>query len=246
MEGLDRPLSSPGILNDWNPRIPNWTSSFSTVFSILPPGSSPPHYLPRETLPVTSIPRDSSLLPTQFRLAQITEMIHVASLLHDDVLDASPMRRASPSAPHAFGNKASILAGDFLLGRANASLARLGSGEVTELMSCVLCNLVEGEVMQLRETEGASRSSSSSPSSDGDGEMEMKPGDPQVWTTYLSKSYFKTASLLARSIRSAVVLGGALPNVLADELLKDVAYAYGRNLGIAFQVRSSSPLLPSI
>ena len=56
------------------------------------------------------------------------------------------------------------------------------------------------------------------------------------WTLYLRKTYYKTASLMAKSARSAVVLGGAIEGVQHDEILKDIAYAYGRNMGIAFQV----------
>jgi len=60
--------------------------------------------------------------------------------------------------------------------------------------------------------------------------------EDERWTQYLRKTYYKTASLLAKSARSAVVLGGARADVQQDELLKDVAYGYGRNLGIAFQI----------
>jgi hexaprenyl-diphosphate synthase len=74
-------------------------------------------------------------------------MIHVASLLHDDVIDASGLRRGEPSAPASFGNKLSILSGDFLLGRASVALSRLGSNEVVELMATTVANLVEGEVI---------------------------------------------------------------------------------------------------
>jgi hexaprenyl-diphosphate synthase len=143
-------------------------------------------------------------------------MIHVASLLHDDVIDVSPTRRGAPSAPALFGNKVSILAGDFLLGRASGSLARLGSSEVVELMSAVIANLVEGEVMQLKATTEPERR----PTKDG-------------FDAYMQKTYLKTASLMAKGSRSAVVLGGC-----EDEGIKDAAYAYGRNLGIAFQVRA--------
>ncbi|CAH1765121.1 12084_t:CDS:2 [Entrophospora sp. SA101] len=65
------------------------------------------------------------ILPTQRRLAEITEMIHTASLLHDDVIDLSETRRNQPSANMNFGNKMAILAGDFLLARASIALARL-------------------------------------------------------------------------------------------------------------------------
>jgi hexaprenyl-diphosphate synthase len=181
-----------------------------------------PHRLPRPPLPL-DLPSSSTgpqILSTQRRLASITEMIHVASLLHDDVIDTSPLRRGSPSAPQAFGNKLSILSGDFLLGRASVALARLGSTEVVELLATVIANLVEGEVMQLRATS----------------EPETTP-TKRGFEDYMRKTYLKTASLMAKSARAAVILGGC--GGKDAEWVKDVAYGYGRNLGIAFQVSIS-------
>jgi hexaprenyl-diphosphate synthase len=230
-QGLDRALTKRGdVLNDLNPSMPESTRSFQKVF--IPSPSNPEHSsspnTPNSTSPLASsfTPRQSqlitppTLLPTQRRLAEISEMIHVASLLHDDVIDSSPTRRGSPSSPALFGNKLSILAGDFLLGRASASLARLGSTETVELLSTVIANLVEGEVMQLKATT----------------EPERRP-TAGGFDRYMQKTYLKTASLMAKSARAAVILGGS-----EDEGLKDVAYAYGRNLGIAFQVSSLSRL----
>ncbi|CAI4217543.1 unnamed protein product [Parascedosporium putredinis] len=136
--------------------------------------------------------------PAQRRLAEITETIHTASLLHDD-----------------FGNKMAVLGGDFLLARASVSLARLRHPEVIELLATVIANLVEGEFMQLRNTEAGER-------------------DP-VWTEdaltyYLEKTYLKTASLISKSCRATAILGGA------DAATVDAAYAYGKNLGLAFQL----------
>ncbi|KDQ15550.1 hypothetical protein BOTBODRAFT_108396 [Botryobasidium botryosum FD-172 SS1] len=221
---LDMPLSSPDVLNDWNPSMPNHSASFSTVFSMPSRAGRPPDS-PASLRPYFS--SQLSVLPTQLRLAQITEMIHVASLLHDDVIDLSSLRRASASAPFKFGNKLSILAGDFMLGRSSAALARLGDAEVVELIGTVIANLVEGEIMQLREQNESDKAS---------GNAEEFALTPERWTTYLQKSYFKTASLMAKSSRAAVVLGGARPGVPEDEELKDVAYAFSRNLGIAFQL----------
>lgn len=155
------------------------------------------------------------------RLAQIVEMIHVASLLHDDVIDESSLRRGVPSAPAAFGNKLSILGGDFLLGRASATLSRLGSIEVVELISSVIANLVEGEILQMKSVNGR------------DEYEQVRPAlGKENWHIYLQKTYLKTASLMAKGARAAVVLGGCREG----EIWKEVAYAYGRNLGIAFQV----------
>ena len=148
-------------------------------------------------------------------------MIHVASLLHDDVIDHADLRRGAASAPAAFGNKYAILGGDFLLGRASAALSRLGDSEVVELIASVINNLVEGEILQMNKVAQQSTAlvGASYVGSDS-------------WNIYLKKTYLKTASLMAKGARAAVVLGGAREN----EIWKEVAYAYGRNLGIAFQV----------
>jgi hexaprenyl-diphosphate synthase len=183
----------------------------------------------------------NTLLPTQLRLAQIVELLHTASLLHDDVIDASILRRGAPSAPAAFGNKLSVLGGNFVLGRASAALARLGDGEVTELIASVISNLVEGEILQTKEVkmEGNGKGEGimnehvhDAPAQKTCGSGKMDTGSREAWNIYLQKTYLKTASLMAKGARSAVVLGGCKEG----EVWKEIAYAYGRNLGIAFQV----------
>ena len=244
---LDAPLTRKDVLCDWNPSMPDHTASFETAFEMRIPPPPPPHTPPPPLLHQTQPPAlTHTLLPTQLRLAQIVEMIHVASLLHDDVIDKSPLRRGAASAPTAFGNKLAVLGGDFLLGRASAALSRLGSNEVVELIASVIANLVEGEILQMKGTcgEAAPPSASSSllPSSSAGNDIDLKalhsspspssslPSDK--WSIYLKKTYLKTASLMAKGARAAVVLGGCKEG----EVCKEVAYAYGRNLGIAFQV----------
>ncbi|POS83607.1 decaprenyl-diphosphate synthase-like protein subunit 1, partial [Erysiphe pulchra] len=158
---------------------------------------------------------DDDILPSQRRLAEITELIHTASLLHDDVVDYSTSRRGNPSANLEFGNKMAVLAGDFLLGRASVALARLRDAEVTELLATVIANLVEGEFMQLKNTA----------------REEKNP----IWTEdtltyYLKKTYLKTASLISKSCRATALLGRVTPEIV------DAAYYYGKNLGLAFQL----------
>lgn len=85
----------------------------------------------------------------QQRIAEITEMIHVASLLHDDVIDNAETRRGMKALNSAMGNKIAILAGDFLLARASVSLASLRNTEVIELLSQVIEHLVSGEILQV-------------------------------------------------------------------------------------------------
>jgi hexaprenyl-diphosphate synthase len=158
---------------------------------------------------------ESDILPSQRRLAEITELIHTASLLHDDVIDHSVSRRGSPSANLEFGNKMAVLAGDFLLGRASVALARLRDAEVVELLATVIANLVEGEFMQLKNTARDERNPKWS---------------EDTMTYYLQKTYLKTASLISKSCRAAALLGRA------DSTTVEAAYAYGKNLGLAFQL----------
>ena len=194
---IDNPISPAPILSDVNPSC--------TSDNPLSASSIDPAY------PLS----DSDILPSQRRLAEITELIHTASLLHDDVIDNSTCRRSNPSANVSFGNKMAVLAGDFLLGRASVALARLRDAEVIELLATVIANLVEGEFMQLKNTALD----------------EAKP----VWTEealsyYLQKTYLKSASLISKSCRAAALLGQNTPEVV------EAAYAYGRNLGLAFQL----------
>ncbi|CAM9967883.1 unnamed protein product, partial [Ascophyllum nodosum] len=147
----------------------------------------------------------------QLRLAEITEMIHAASLFHDDVIDEADTRRGVPSVNKVFGNKLAILAGDFLLARSSMSLARLRSLESVELMSAAIEHLVKarnGEVLQMR------------PTADGSGAFEY----------YVRKNYYKTGSLMANSCKAAAVLGNHEPEV------QNVAFEYGKRVGLAFQL----------
>lgn len=196
MPAIDTPISSPAVLFDNNP---DQTSSPLT-------DSQDTKY---------AFAGDTSILPAQRRLAEITELIHTASLLHDDVIDFSETRRGEPSANTTFGNKMAVLAGDFLLGRASVALARLRDPEVIELLATVIANLVEGEFMQLKNTA-------------------MDEANPQ-WSEetisyYLQKTYLKSASLISKSCRAAALLGECSPSIV------EAAYSYGRNLGLAFQL----------
>jgi geranylgeranyl pyrophosphate synthase len=154
-------------------------------------------------------------LPLQRRLAEITEMIHTASLLHDDVIDAADTRRGVSSVNTVFGNKLAVLAGDFLLARASICLARLRNVPVVELLSTVIEHLVKGEVMQMKT---ALRSS-------GEGAASTA-----AFELYLRKTYYKTGSLMANSCK-AIALLGCYPDAVAE-----AAYKYGMHLGIAFQL----------
>lgn len=196
---IDDPISPLNILADVNPSAP-------TNAPLPPPSSSSP---------LADSDPNSSILPSQRRLAEITELIHTASLLHDDVIDTSQTRRSAPSANINFGNKMAVLAGDFLLGRASVALARLRDAEVIELLATVIANLVEGEFMQLKNTALD----------------EARPHfTDETLAYYLQKTYLKSASLISKSCRAAALLGQSAPDVV------EAAYSYGRNLGLAFQL----------
>lgn len=235
-ENLDEPLSRADVLNDWNPWKQDKTTfydpselGFSSLSRLpLTPSKHLPPPQPISSSSEREITSPASVLPTQMRLAQIVEMVHAASLLHDDVIDESPLRRGSASAPQAFGNKFAVLGGNFVLGRASAALARLGDPEVIQLIASVIANLVEGEILQMQ-NQNQVESGSEPAAAPSHSQIEKTES---AWTLYLQKTYMKTASLMAKGARSAVVLGGCADG----EIYKEVAYAYGRNLGIAFQL----------
>lgn len=142
------------------------------------------------------------------RLAEITEMIHTASLVHDDVVDESDLRRGVPTVHSSFGNRIAVLAGDFLFAQSSWYLANLDNLQVVKLLSQVIMDLAEGEIQQ-----GLNRFST-------DVSLE----------TYLEKSYYKTASLMANSAKAAAVLSECSIEMM------EAMYQYGRHLGLAFQI----------
>jgi all-trans-nonaprenyl-diphosphate synthase len=142
------------------------------------------------------------------RLAEITEMIHTASLVHDDVVDEAELRRGVPTVHASFGNRIAVLAGDFLFAQSSWYLANLDNLTVVKLLSQVIMDLAEGEIQQ-----GLNRF---------DTGLSID--------AYLEKSYYKTASLLANSSKAAGILSEVSPETAMN------LYAYGRHLGLAFQI----------
>jgi len=151
---------------------------------------------------------DGGLLPRHRRLAQITEMIHTASLVHDDVIDTADVRRGVGTVNHDFGNRVAVLAGDFLFAQASWYLANLDHLEVVKLLSQVIKDFAEGEIRQSLTAFDLSLTLES----------------------YLEKSFYKTASLLAGSAKAAALLSDAAVDV-AESM-----YEFGRCFGIAFQI----------
>lgn len=146
----------------------------------------------------------------QLNLGQITEMIHVASLIHDDVLDEADTRRGGAAVHTMYTNKVAVLAGDYLLAKASVLLARLQHFQVVEVMASALDALVQGEIMQAR----------------------SKKEELLDMNYYLRKSYFKTASLICSACKSSALLAGYEE---ADDVTV-AAEAYGFHLGMAYQI----------
>jgi geranylgeranyl pyrophosphate synthase len=147
----------------------------------------------------------------QAQLGQIVEMIHVASLIHDDVLDEADTRRGGEAVHKLYSNKVAVLAGDYLLARASVLLARLENTAVVQIMATALESLVAGEIMQLK--------------APADSLLEME--------SYLRKSYYKTASLICYACRSTALLGGhAYGSTVAT-----ACEEFGFHLGLAYQIQ---------
>ena len=146
--------------------------------------------------------------PQRFNLAAVVEFIHTATLLHDDVVDESTLRRGRATANEVFGNPASVLVGDFLYSRAFQMMVEAGSMRVMQILADATNVIAEGEVLQLMSMHDASLDEAA----------------------YLRVIRSKTAKLFEASCRLAAVLAGAPPAV-------EVACAeYGLSLGTAFQV----------
>ena len=146
--------------------------------------------------------------PARYELAAVVEFIHTATLLHDDVVDESALRRGRATANATFGNAASVLVGDFLYSRAFQMMVSVGNMRVLQVLADATNVIAEGEVLQL---------------------MNMHDPDLAV-ADYLQVIRFKTAKLFEASARLGAVLAGAPPE------LEEACASYGRSLGTAFQL----------
>ncbi|HEU5481861.1 MAG TPA: polyprenyl synthetase family protein [Sphingomicrobium sp.] len=142
------------------------------------------------------------------RLAAAVEFIHTATLLHDDVIDGSGMRRGKRTANLIWGNPASVLVGDFLFSRAFELMVEDGSLRVLKILSAASCVIAEGEVEQLT------------------AQRQIDTDEEQ----YLAIIGAKTAALFAAACRVAPVIAEA------DEEAEHALESYGKHLGIAFQL----------
>lgn len=143
-----------------------------------------------------------------YTLAAVIEFIHTSTLLHDDVVDASDMRRGQETANAIFGNEASVLVGDFLYSRAFQLMVSMGSMRVMNILADATNVIAEGEVMQL-----------------------INCNDPETTEErYFAVIYSKTARLF----EAATQLGAVLAEQPAE--IEEALAAYGRHLGTAFQL----------
>lgn len=141
-------------------------------------------------------------------IAALIEFIHTATLLHDDVVDESDMRRGKATANAAFGNAASVLVGDFIYTRAFQMMTSLGSLKILDIMSKAVNVIAEGEVLQL-----------------------MNVNDPNITEeSYMRVIYSKTARLFEAASQCSGLLANCSPE--QEQGLQD----YGRYLGTAFQL----------
>ena len=144
----------------------------------------------------------------KYSLAAVVELIHTATLLHDDVVDESTMRRGRPTANESFGNPASVLVGDFLHTRSFQMMVEAGNMRILQVLSDATNVIAEGEVQQLINTHDAS--------------LDM--------TGYLHVIRSKTAKLFEASTQIAAILADASAEVEA------ACATFGQALGTAFQI----------
>src|SRR5215468_2505468 len=141
-------------------------------------------------------------------LAATVEFIHTATLLHDDVVDASGLRRGRDTANAVWGNKPAVLVGDFLFSRAFELMVEDGSLRILQILSRAAAVIAEGEVLQL-----------------------MTTNDMQTTVAaYLAVVQAKTAELFAAASRIGAVIADR------PRLEEEALDRFGRNLGIAFQM----------
>ncbi|NCX46853.1 MAG: octaprenyl diphosphate synthase, partial [Burkholderiaceae bacterium] len=151
---------------------------------------------------------DGKETPHALELAAVVEFIHTATLLHDDVVDESTMRRGKQTANAAFGNAASVLVGDFLYSRAFQMMVAPNDIRVMQILSDATNTIAEGEVLQL-----------------------LNMNDPEVdESSYLQVIRYKTAKLFEASAELGALISQA------SDIQRELAAAFGRHIGTAFQL----------
>jgi len=145
-------------------------------------------------------------------LASCVELIHSATLLHDDVIDESLLRRGLKTTNSIWGNQSSILVGDYLLSRCFEIMVDDGDLEILKLLSSTSAKIAQGEVLQLQHK----------------GEADL------LEETYINIISLKTAALFSAATKTGACLAGS------NEKEKNALESYGKNLGLAFQIADDS------
>lgn len=148
----------------------------------------------------------------QHKLAAAIEFLHTATLLHDDVVDMSALRRGKPTANANWGNASSVLVGDFVYSRAFQMMVSIGNLEVLQVLSDTTAKIAEGEVKQLSHL----------------GDANLSEAD------YFSVIENKTAVLFAAACECSAIIAGS------NSKVRDACAAFGKNLGLAFQLVDDS------
>jgi all-trans-nonaprenyl-diphosphate synthase len=156
----------------------------------------------------TSRKADGELGRLHIILAVLTELIHTASLVHDDVIDSASLRRGQETVNRKWSDKLAVLTGDLLFAQASVCLSRLMNPPIVGIYGQVLGDLCAGEIRQMRQ------------------QFVLNLG----WENYIQKSIWKTASLFAAGTQSAAIL-----NLCPDKVVSSMK-EYGLNLGICFQI----------
>jgi geranylgeranyl pyrophosphate synthase len=159
---------------------------------------------------------NAPLLPFR-RLAAAVEMLHTATLIHDDLIDRSPLRRGRETLHTIWPTEATVLTGDYLLGEAITLIAKLESPRITEVFAGVLRTMCAGEMRRLLGTQG--------------GQDASDPREASRWREeYYRDIQAKTASLFAATMEMGAVLADA------EERQIEMLWRYGQGFGIAFQI----------
>ncbi len=150
--------------------------------------------------------------PRRVQIAAAVELLHTATLLHDDVVDDSELRRGQPSARALWGNRRAVLAGDFFYARASSMIVEDGNLDILWIFSNTIRLMAEGEILQLQ-----------------------KSFDPNVTEThYYEVIERKSAALLSAACEAGAILGGV------TRAERRQLASFGRELGLAFQVRDDA------
>lgn len=150
--------------------------------------------------------------PRRIQIGAAVELLHTATLLHDDVVDTSSLRRGKPSANAIWGNRRAVLAGDFLYARASSMMAEDGDPDLIEIFAATIGRMAEGELLQL----------------------ERSFDIDVTETSYFDVIDRKSAALLAAACEAGAILGG----VTRAERRR--LASFGRELGLAFQLKDDA------